>query len=279
MEKTVAKAFKLLEVLAAHERPRRVSELSRELDLGKSNVHRLLQTLIELGYVRQTEHGLYHASIRVWELGSRVAWRLPVQRAAGDHLKRIAAASAEETQLAILDGVDVVFIHAIEAVHPVRVGPVVGRRAPVHCAAVGKAILAYQPESVVRLAAKRLHAFTPRTITTSERLRADLAEIRRRGYAINLSEWHANTHGVAAAITNPDGTIDAAVSIIGPSERMQAKKLRILGPMVVEAAAAIGLSLAYATASPEPPPERAAPLDSGADAAGGDRISTWRAAL
>lgn len=261
MEKTVAKAFKLLELLAAHERPRRVTELSRELELVKSNIHRLLRTLIELGYVRQTEHGLYQSTIRLWELGSRVAWRVPVQRAAGDHLKRLAAASAEETQLAILDGIDVVYIHAIDAVHPVRVSPALGRRAPVHCNAVGKAMLAYQPEAIIRLAAKRLVPFTPRTITTSERLRAELAEIRRRGFAMNLGEWRAGTHGIAAPIANPDGTVGAAVSVIGPVERMPANKLRSLAPMVVKAAKAIALSLAYATASPEPPPEPAAPHD------------------
>jgi IclR family KDG regulon transcriptional repressor len=258
MEKTVAKAFKLLETLAAHDRPRRVTELSRELGLVKSNTHRLLQTMIELGYVRQTEQGLYEASIRLWELGSRVAWRVPVQRAAGDHLKRLAAASAEETHLAILDGVDVVYIQAIEAVHPVRVTPTPGRRAPLHCTAVGKAILAFQSDAMIRFAAKRLEAFTPRTITTSERLRAELAEIRRRGFAMNLGEWRAGAHGIGAPIANPDGTIGAAVSVIGPAERMPAKTMRALAPMVLEAAAAIALSLAYATASPEIPPERAA---------------------
>src|SRR4029077_17533789 len=101
MEKTVAKAFHLLEALALHERPQRVTELSRELGLAKSNVHRLLQSLIALGHVRQDDSGLYEGSIRLWELGSQIAWRLPVQRAAVDHLKHLATASAEETQLAI----------------------------------------------------------------------------------------------------------------------------------------------------------------------------------
>jgi len=256
MEKTVAKAFRLLEALAEHEQPQRVTELSRELGMAKSNVHRLLHSLMALGHVRQDEQGLYHASIRLWELGSRIAWRLPVQRAAGDHLKRLAAACAEETQLAILDGMDVVFIQAIEALHPVRVGPALGRRVAMHCASGGKAILAYQSEAMIRAVARQLHAFTPRTITTSERLRAELADIRRRGYAMNLGEWHHGTHGIAAPITEPDGRIAAAVSVVGPAERMQAKKLRSLAPLVVDCAAAITLHLAYEAASAEPLPER-----------------------
>jgi DNA-binding IclR family transcriptional regulator len=256
MEKTVAKAIKLLEALAAHERPQRVTELARELGIAKSNVHRLLQTLIELGHVRQNEHGLYLASIRLWEFGSQVAGRLAIQRAAGDHLKRLAAATAEESQLAMLDGTDTVYLQAIEAVHPVRVASVLGRRVSLHCTAVGKAILAYQPDAVIRATTRQLHSFTPRTITTSERLRAELAEIRRRGYAMNLGEWHAGIHGIGAPITSPDGTVGAAVSVIGPAERMQARKLRELAPKVVEAAEAIALSLAYVIARPEAPPER-----------------------
>ena len=256
MEKTVAKAIKLLEALAAHERPQRVTELARELGIAKSNVHRLLQTLVALGHVRQNEQGLYVASIRLWEFGSQVAGRLPIQRAAGDHLKRLAALTTEETQLAMLDGTDTVYLQAVESAHPVRIASVLGRRVSLHCTAVGKAILAYQPDAVIRAMARQLHAFTPRTITTSERLRAELAEIRRGGYAMNLGEWHAGIHGVGAPIPSPDGTVGAAISIVGPAERMHARKLRELAPKVVEAAEAIALSLAYVMARPEAPPER-----------------------
>jgi DNA-binding IclR family transcriptional regulator len=206
--------------------------------------------------VRQNEHGLYHTTIRLWEVGSRVVGRLLVQRAAGDHLKALAAKSQEETQLAILDGDEAVFIQAIEAVHPVRPAPVLGRRAALHCTAVGKAILAHQPDDVIRTALRRPHAYTPRTITTSERLRAELGEIRRRGYAMNLGEWNPGVHGIAAPIIGPDGSVGAAVSVVGPSERLQARRLRDLAPLVTGAAQAIALSLAYLSARPELLPER-----------------------
>lgn len=255
-DNAVAKAFRLLEALAAHERAQRVSELARELGMAKSNVHRLLKTLIALGHVRQNEHGLYHTTIRLWEVGSRVVGRLLVQRAAGDHLKALAAKSQEETQLAILDGGEAVFIQAIEAVHPVRPAPVLGRRAALHCTSVGKAILAHQPDDVIRAALRRLHAYTPRTITTSERLRAELGEIRRRGYAMNLGEWNPGVHGIAAPIISPDGSVGASVSVVGPSERLQARRLRDLAPLVTGAAQAIALSLAYLSARPEQLPER-----------------------
>jgi IclR family KDG regulon transcriptional repressor len=256
MDKTVVKAFRVLEALAAHAQPRRVTELGRELGMAKSNVHRLLQTLVELGYVRQGEQGLYEVSLRLWERGVQVLSHLAVQRAASDHLRRLAVASTEQVNLAIVDGAEVLYIAAIEAMHINRARPVLGRRAPIHSVACGKAILAYQPEPTVRAVAKLLQPSTPRTIATLERLKAELAEVRRRGFAMNLSEWRNGVHGVAAPVPGPNGAMIAAVSIAGQAERLNAKRLRALAPLVVEAAGAIGLDLAYAAASAEPPPER-----------------------
>ncbi len=256
MDKTVAKAFRLLEALAAHAQPRRVTELARELDMPKSNVHRMLQTLIELGYVRQGEQGLYEVSLRMWERGVHVLSHMTVQRVASDHLRRLAVLSTEQVNLAIRDGTEVLYIAAIEATHANRARPVLGRRAPIHCVSSGKAILAYLPDAIVRAAAKELHIATPRTIATLERLKSELAEVRRRGFAMNLGEWRTGVHGVAAPIAWPDGTMVASISIAGPAERLHAKRLRALAPAVVDAAGAIAVELAYVTETGEAPPER-----------------------
>jgi IclR family transcriptional regulator, KDG regulon repressor len=252
MEKTVVKALMLLETLAAHGRPRRVSELGRELGMAKSNVHRLLRTLVQLGFARQDGHGLYEPSLKSWELGVRVLSHVTVQRVAGDHLKRLAASSTEQVNLAIRDGAEVLYVAVVEAAHAKRADPVLGRRAPLHSVAAGKAILAYQPDAVIRAVAKPLVSATRRSIASGEQLQAELAEVRRRGFAMNLSEWRNGMHGVAAPIAAPDGQIVAAVSIAGPAERLRARRLRTLGPAVVETAGAIALDLAYASAGPEP---------------------------
>jgi DNA-binding IclR family transcriptional regulator len=261
MDKAVAKAFRLLEALAAHAQPRRVTELGRELGMAKSNVHRLLRTLVELGYVRQGRQGLYEASLRMWECGTRVLAHLSVQQVALDHLTRLAAATGEQVNLSILDGGEVLYIATISAAHGTRGRPmlgqrVLGQRAPLYGVATGKVILAHLPDAMIRAAAKHLHPVTPRTIGTFERLRAELAEVRRRGFAMNLGEWHIGVHAVAAPIPGPDGTMVAAVSIAGPAERLHAKRLRALAPLVVEAAGAIGLDLVYAAAGAEVPAKR-----------------------
>ena len=258
MDNTAAKTFRLLEALAAHAQPRRVTELARELGLAKSSVHRLLRTLIALGYARQGEAGLYEASLRMWEHGARVLACLPVHQVAHDHLMRLAAATGEHVNLAILDGNEMLYVATVEAVQGKRgrsmLGQrVVGRRAPLHGAATGKVILAYQSDALIRAAAKELRPATPRTIGTVERLRAELAEVRRRGFAMNLAEWFTDVHAIAAPIRRADGETIAAVGIAGPAQRLQAKHLRALAPQVVETAAAITLDLAYAASSAGPP--------------------------
>ncbi|MBV8165147.1 MAG: IclR family transcriptional regulator, partial [Alphaproteobacteria bacterium] len=233
MEKTVAKAFKLLEALAAHDRPQRVTELARELGMVKSNAFRLLRTLIALGYVRQDADGLYAASLKVWEVGTRALSHLTVQRVASDHMKRLAADTGEQCILSILDGVEVLFLSVFEAVHATRLRPVLGQRAPACGAATGKALLAHQPDDVVRAALRHAELVIPRFDMTWERLRAELAAVRRAGYAVNISGWRI-AHAVAAPIAAPDGAMIAAVSVGGPAERLPAKRLRNLGPQVVD---------------------------------------------
>jgi DNA-binding IclR family transcriptional regulator len=252
MEKTVAKAFKLLEALAAHDQPQRVTELSRELGMVKSNVYRLLRTLIALGYVRQDDDGLYAASLRLWEVGIRALSHLTVQRVASDHLKQLAANTGEQVHLAILDGVEVIYLAAFETIHSVRLQPVLGRRAPAGGSATGKALLAYQPEAAVRAAARHIQAVMPRSATTWERLKAELAEVRRSGYAVSLSGWRLGVHALAVPIAGPDGAMVAAISIAGPAERLDAKRRRSLAGQILDTAGAIALDLAYAAASTEP---------------------------
>lgn len=256
MDKTVVKAFALLEALAAHGQPRRVTELARELGMAKSNVHRLLQTLVGLGYVRRDEHGLYAASLVLWERGMQVLAHLGLRRAASEHMRGLAALSSEQVNLAIRDGAEVLYVAAIESTHAIRAHPIVGRRIPIHCVSTGKAILAYASDEAVRATVKLLQQKTPRTVTSLDQLKAEFAEVRRSGFAMNLGELRTGIHGVAAAIAGSDGAMVAAVSIAGPAERLDAKQLRAFAPHVVAAAQAIALELAYAASGAEPPVER-----------------------
>src|SRR5579864_7433308 len=119
-DKTAAKTFALLERLAARDQPLRVSEIAREMGIAKSNAHRILSTLVELGYGLRTGQGTYRPTLRLWEIGVQILNRMDVRRLARPVLEAIASQIDETVHLTILDGIEIVYIDKIESSHPVR---------------------------------------------------------------------------------------------------------------------------------------------------------------
>ncbi len=241
VDKTAAKAFALLEILAASDAPRGVSELARSLRLAKSNVHRHLATLVALGYVRRADKGVYEPTLKCWRIGVEVLNRLDLRRVARPHLEWLAARTDETVHLTILDRGEVVYIDKIESTHPVREFTRVGARAPTHCTATGKVMLAFRGE----LPRMPLQRFTRHTVRDVRRLKTELGSIRRHGYAVNLGEYGAHVNGVAAPVADHTGGVIAAVVISGPAERINPEMLKLLRPLVLSAAREVTLALGF----------------------------------
>jgi len=166
MNNTLIKGLGLLEVLAHSDRPMGVTELATRIGIGKSNVHRLLQALVALGYVRRdADTGAYAASIRLWELGSAVLANLDLRRVSQSWMEWLLERTRETVHLSVLDGDEVVYVHKLDSPEPVRAYSQVGGRAPAHCVATGKAMLAWVGEPQLAAFATRLHAHSPRTVT------------------------------------------------------------------------------------------------------------------
>ena len=239
MDKTVAKAFRLLEILARADGPMGVTRLAEQTGLQKSNVHRLLATLCHLGYARQGEASLYEPSLRLWEMGQRVYSRLSIASAARPLMRKLMESTGESAHLAIFDGVDIVYIERVETPNPVRAYTVTGGRAPAYCTASGKALLAWQPAETVRAVAGLIERQTAETLTGLAALTKELAAVRAQGYAINVGEFRDNVAGLAAPIRLGTGDPVAAVGISGPLDRLRLRKLKSLAPAVVAAAQGI----------------------------------------
>ncbi len=239
MNNTLVKGLALLELLARSDNALGVSEIASRMGLGKSNVHRLLQALVELRYVRKDEvRGTYAASLKAWELGHAVLGRLDVRKAATPAMERLLASTRETVHLSVLDGSEVVYIHKLDSPEPVRAYSEIGGRAPAHCVATGKAILAWQAPERIREVAQALVACTERTIVDADAFVRELARVRQNGYAVNRGEWRDGVSGVASAIRDASGDVVAALGISGPSSRLGAAALRQRAPEVVAAAKA-----------------------------------------
>lgn len=229
-----------MEALATGESARGVTELATALSLTKSNVHRLLQTLVTLGYARQDrDSGRYEPTLRFWEIGYRVISRFEVRSFARPHMEKLAAVSKETVHLAVLDNEEIVHIDRIDTEHPVRAHLRIGTRSPVYGVALGKAILAHQSDAFIASVSKKLRRFTDATIVKESDLRRELARIRKDGYAINRGEWRAGISGIAAPIQSPFGCPVAAIGVSGPSERLRLEDLKKLASHVKSAAKAI----------------------------------------
>lgn len=223
MNNTLRKGLQVLELLAGTSGSLGVTRLAEATGLGKSNVHRLLQALVDDGYVAQTPDGEYRATLRVWELGQLVIRRLDVRTFAEPLMYRLLEKTRESVHLSILDGADVIYVHKLDSPEPVRSYSEVGGRAPAYAVATGKALLAYASDAQLASVAARLRRHTPSTMATIDDLQRDLRQVRQRGYSVNRGEWRDSVWGIAAPITVPEGIALAAIGISGPAERIRAK--------------------------------------------------------
>jgi len=238
VDKTLSKGLHLIEMLA-RSGSSGVSRLAAEGGYTRSNVHRLLQTLCRTGWTRQTADGSYELSFKLWEIAQNWLLRLDLPRIAGPHLAALAAQTEETVHLAVLDRADVVFIATLETPKPVRIHAPLGSRAPAHCTATGKAILAFLPPIQQSHLTAQSSGATGHSLT-GKQLLADLDRTRRRGYALNTVEWQDDVNGVAAPIfLGSSDTVIASIGIFGPAARLNQAAVRRFSPLICDAAKGI----------------------------------------
>ena len=239
MNNTLVKGLKLLELLAARDGAAGVSELAHELEMGVSNVHRLLQALVELGYVvNDGRRGQYRASLKIWELGAHALYKLDFREAVAPAMRWLLAQTNETVHLSVLSGDEVVYIDKLDSPEPVRAYSTIGGRAPAYCVATGKALLAWrQDRPTDLLAVRKLPIHTPKTIPDTSALANELERIRRQGFAVNRGEWRESVWGVAAAVFASPGLAVAAIGVSGPAERIRKAGVKELSQLVSQAAA------------------------------------------
>lgn len=215
---SVERAFHVLEALAAADVPLPLADIAASTGLAAPTAHRLLKTLLALGYVRQGGSRAYALGPGLMRLGQRATPGLAT--AAQAVLVELEEFSEETANLAVLDGDLIAYIAQVPSRHRMRMFTEVGRRVLPHAAGVGKAILSTLPEREVEALVTRtgMPAYTASTLITTEQLLANLHETRRRGFAIDDGEQEIGVRCIAVSI--PGTRPAAAVSISGPAARV-----------------------------------------------------------
>ena len=224
---SVANSLRLIRAFSEDHYEIGISDLAKRLGLAKSTVHRLASTLLDQGMLEQNAgDGKYRLGLALFELGTLVRRKMDFTMEARPFLRTLMEKTGETVHLAILDHDSVLYIISMESKQALRMGSKVGTRVPVHCTAVGKALLAFQPEpEIARIIARGLAASTPNTIADPHALQRELASVRARTYAIDDEESEVGLRSIAAPVRNDSGNVIAAISIAGPVHRMTRKTL------------------------------------------------------
>jgi len=237
------RALAVLEVLSAEGPDLSLGEISERLALHKSTAHRLIMVLERHNFVeRNSVSGRYRLGLKLFELGTKAVSQLGLRERARPFLERLVLETSETVHLCVLDDSEVVYLDKVEPERSVRMATSVGRRNPIHCTAVGKAIMAYLPISEVEAIIRRhgMKTMTANTITNFLALKKELSTIRQRGYSIDDEEIEEGVRCVGCVVRNFSGEPLAAISASGPAFRVTREKVAELAVPVV--AAALGLS-------------------------------------
>ncbi|WP_326687173.1 MULTISPECIES: IclR family transcriptional regulator [unclassified Streptomyces] len=244
---SLERAFDLLERMADAGGEVGLSELSSASGLPLPTIHRLMRTLVSCGYVRQQPNRRYALGPRLIRLGESAARLLGTW--ARPYLARLVEETGETSNMALLDGDEVVYVAQVPSRHSMRMFTEVGRRVLPHSTGVGKALLSHTPDEQVRalLARTGMPAATEKTITTPEGFLDALAQVRESGYATDDNEQEIGVRCIAVSV--PDSPTAAAISISGPAGRVTDTATDKFVPLLHEVAADLSAALASSAAA------------------------------
>lgn len=220
---SVARALEILDCFCGNVIELGISEIADEMQLSKSTVYGLVNTLTEKGYLEQNpENKKYRLGIKLFELGNLVEKRMDIRNEAEPFCQVLAEKYNDTVHLATHYEGEIIYIGKVDALDAMIASSQVGKRAPMHCTGVGKAILAYMEMEYLEkhIFNKPLSKMTEKTITTPEVLMDELKLIKSRGYAIDDEEIEIGLRCVAAPILNYKGYPVAAISISAPYRKI-----------------------------------------------------------
>ncbi len=245
--KTTARSFEIIETLQELGEAG-VSELAEELDMNVSTLHHHIATLEENGWVNK-QNGSYQMSLRVLTLGGLLRSKREHYNKIMEKTNELAYETGERAQFIVEENGDGVWVARSLGPDAVLTDIRIGLREPLHTIAAGKAILSQFPERRVRdiVDRKGLTNRTDNTLTDTEQLFEELAEIRDRGFAINNQERIELEMGIGVPITDPhDENPIGALSISAPSQRWNEDALiEELAELLLEIKSELELDIAY----------------------------------
>ncbi len=244
---SIDRALSIVEALAGEKDGLGVTEISMRVGLHKSTVHRLLSALGERGYVEQRSGGAYRLGMKIVELSSLYLNQVELKTEAQPYLRRLLQLTKQPVHLAMLEGLEIIYIDKIETIHSIRMYSQIGRRSPALCTASGKALLSGLPDAELceKIRGTKLPTYTSRSITDPEALIKEIRLIRQRGWSRDDQEHEPGIRCIAAPIYDYRGNIVAAVSTSGLKQIITPARDEEIAGFVMDAAHSISQRMGY----------------------------------
>jgi DNA-binding IclR family transcriptional regulator len=239
------RAISVLDVLSKSDLPLSLAEICHRMSLHKSTAHRSLMVLERSGLIERTQDNHFRLGLKLYELGNRAVEQIDLRARVHPFFRRLSMQVGETVHLSILQKTSVVYLDKVEPNRKVRMSSKIGSSNPVYCTAMGKAILAFQPEETVEqiLANMQFARYTRKTLCSREMLLKYLERVRRRGYAIDDEEIELGIRCIGAPIFDRDHQVIAAASVSGPSSRITAQSVPTIADHLLRCCRDISASL------------------------------------
>lgn len=252
INRSVARALDMLELVAKSPDELTISEISRQLDIPKSTAFDIITTLLDKGYLDLANERVksLKLGIKLFQTGSVYLDQTPLHKAARSVLETLSEKAKETSFLAIENDGLLVYLDKVESPESVRTSAGIGSNNPMYCTGLGKALLATMPDESIKNIIMRmggLKPITPYTITDEKQFFKIIMESRQRGYVIDDREHNMDVFCVAAPIYNAYGKAQAAISIASLFTKIKDNPERItfLGELISAAALDLSCHIGY----------------------------------
>lgn len=246
------RTFSVLEALVDGAPQTTLGQIAQRSGLPKPTVHRILTSLVQLGFARSGGDGSYLLGSQALRLAGRVLSSVDYGGHTRPALRGLQEHTAETIHFAILSGTHATYVEKLEGRRPYRMASRVGMDLPLHSTAIGKAILAHlaPDERAAMIRRLDLVRLTSHTITDREQLEAELANIRREGYAVDEEENEEGIRCVGAPVFARGGRVIGALSVSAPAFQLSPSEARQLAGHLIVAAGEVSLSLGALSGAP-----------------------------
>lgn len=247
---SVEKTMKLVEIMASHYEAMKLQSIAAEAEIPASTTLRMLNTLLQMGYVNQDPDTLkYSLSLKFAYIGEQVKRQFNITQTAHPFLINLSNAVGECSCLAIEENSEILYLDVFtnHINNILTTTQRIGKRAPMYCTGIGKLLLTNYTKEELTVYVKNtpLLPYTPKTITTLAELNLELEKIRTRGFAFDDEECDQGAKCIAAPIRDYTGNIIAGISVTAPTIRLLPERVSAILPFLLNAAAEISAALGH----------------------------------